>query len=437
MEKEERTYRDMELHSEEVQEVMNRISPWLIRWGITVLFLVLIVVLIGCWIFKYPDTLVAEITLATEDPPAFVMSYSTGRLDTLYVKNGDMVRAGMDLGVIGSTAVSEDVRWLSKRMKEWQEGAYDWQQGIDLFMGRQLQLGDLQTSFATFITSLSEYARFQSLDYYAKKQQSQKRQLDGQRSYMYLAEHEYLLIEEDLKLAQNMYARDSTLYARNAMIAAEFEESESRYLQSLRSRESARMKLLQAKMQLGQYEEGLLDLQKQAYDEEHTRRVGLKNTVEQLMAQLSAWEHLYLLRSPSDGKVTFMKVWSRNQHIKNGETVFMIQPSDSSKVLGRALLPLQGSGKVCIGQTAYIRLENYPDQEFGYVKGVVESISPAPVEEGGFVLEIALPQGLYTNYGKQLPVARELKGKADIVLADQNVLQRLLASLKKAIEEGR
>ena len=34
---EEKIYKDIELRSEEVQEVMNHISPWVVRCGITVL----------------------------------------------------------------------------------------------------------------------------------------------------------------------------------------------------------------------------------------------------------------------------------------------------------------------------------------------------------------------------------------------------------------
>ena len=49
-------------------------------------------------------------------------------------------------------------------------------------------------------------------------------------------------------------------------------------------------------------------------------------------------------------------------------------------------------------------------------------------------LPISLPDGMQTNYGKQLPVSRELKGTADIILADKNVLERLLAPLRKVVE---
>ena len=49
-------------------------------------------------------------------------------------------------------------------------------------------------------------------------------------------------------------------------------------------------------------------------------------------------------------------------------------------------------------------------------------------------MEIVLPEGLHTNYGKTLPTLRELKGTADIILADRNVLERLLAPLRKIVE---
>lgn len=111
---EEKIYKDIELRSEEVQEVMNHISPWVVRCGITVLAVILLMVLVGCWIFRYPDTLAAEVTLATEEPPAFVLSHATGKLDTLYVKNGSLVSADADLGVIGNAASSEDVRFLRR-----------------------------------------------------------------------------------------------------------------------------------------------------------------------------------------------------------------------------------------------------------------------------------------------------------------------------------
>ena len=165
----EKKYKDIELRSEEVQEVMSHISPWVVRWGLTALFMILLAILVGCRIFKYPDTLVAEITLATEDPPASVLAHATGKLDKLYVKNGSLVNEGANLGVINNAAIWEDVHWLSEQMQEWKRINYAWKNGMEIFASKRLQLGELQSAFAVFITALSEYARFMKQDYYTKK----------------------------------------------------------------------------------------------------------------------------------------------------------------------------------------------------------------------------------------------------------------------------
>lgn len=73
MEKE-HTYKEIELRSEEVQEVMNRVPAWILRSGITVLFVIVVALVAGSYWFKYPDVIAAEVTVSTQDPPAYVVA---------------------------------------------------------------------------------------------------------------------------------------------------------------------------------------------------------------------------------------------------------------------------------------------------------------------------------------------------------------------------
>ena len=43
----EKRNKDIELRSEEVQEVMGQVPAWIVRWGITLLFLVVVTLLVG------------------------------------------------------------------------------------------------------------------------------------------------------------------------------------------------------------------------------------------------------------------------------------------------------------------------------------------------------------------------------------------------------
>ena len=108
MEKE-HTHKEIELRSEEVQEVMNRVPAWILRSGITVLFVIVVALVAGSYWFKYPDVIAAEVTVSTQDPPAYVVSRAAGRLENLYVQNGQEVGPDTNLGTIENTACASDV----------------------------------------------------------------------------------------------------------------------------------------------------------------------------------------------------------------------------------------------------------------------------------------------------------------------------------------
>ena len=112
--------------------------------------------------------------------------------------------------------------------------------------------------------------------------------------------------------------------------------------------------------------------------------------------------------------------------IETGETVFVIIPHDAVVPIGKALLPMESIGKVRVGQRAIIRLPAFPEQEFGFVEGCVSSVSPVPDADGNYILEITLPDGMETTYGKTLPLIKEIKGNVSVVTQERSLLENLL-----------
>ena len=56
-------YKDVELRSEEVQEVMGKIPSALVRYGILVLAFILLTIFAGSALFSYPDKINTEFFL--------------------------------------------------------------------------------------------------------------------------------------------------------------------------------------------------------------------------------------------------------------------------------------------------------------------------------------------------------------------------------------
>lgn len=64
------------------------------------------------------------------------------------------------------------------------------------------------------------------------------------------------------------------------------------------------------------------------------------------------------------------------------------------------------------------------------------SLVSVKVEDvSNYVVEISLPDGLRTTYGKELPFVPGMEGQADIVTENRSLLERFLLPVKKVWTE--
>lgn len=425
----------IELRSEEVQEIMNGIPPWILRWGISLLLSIVLLLLIGSWFFKYPDVIKADITVTSQEPPASVIARSTGKIDQIFVENGNKVISGEPLGVVQNPANTSDMLLLLKHMDEWEKSGYDLDKTPELFPSQSVSLGTIQTAYAAFLSSLNDYKIYKELDYFPKKIALQEIQLATQKEYYKRVSQQSPVVRDQYQTSESIFLRDSLLFVKKVISENEYEVSKNSFLQSKQAYLSFNASLKQSELQLMQGEESLLDLQQQATELESKYHLSLHNATEALSAQIKSWEHDFLMVSPIAGTVARMGIWSNNQNVTTGETVFTVIPSGQDSPKGKAMLPVQGAGKVREGQRVNVRINNFPDQEFGYLIGQVTSISAVPTEDGFYVVEISFPEGMKTNYGRILPVSRQMHGIADIITDDLRLIERIFLPVKKIIKE--
>lgn len=429
----EKEHKEVELRSEEVQEIMGQLPAWIIRWGITILFIVVLALVIGSYFFKYPDVIQANMTLTSYHPAAQVVARTAGKINTLYVSDQEEVKEGTRLAVIENPASTDDVFYLQQRLAK---GLNNPDSALALFFPvKELSLGSIQSAYAAFLRGLHDYQNYKKLDYYPQKIASVNGQIAKYKNYYENLLQQTQLVKSQYEIAGKQYERDSLLYMRKVISASEFETSKSTFLQSRYSLEGQNASLNNLKIQIGQMEENLLDLQLQQVEKESVLLQDYRTNAEQLNNEINSWTLNYLLVSPVAGKITFNKYWTANQNVTAGESIFTIVPEEKETLIGKALLPVARSGKVKTGQRVIIRFTNYPDQEFGVVNGVVSSISLVPMEDN-YMVEIGLPNGLVTNYHKTLPVSQEMQAVADIVTEDLRLIERFFMPLKKIFKEG-
>ena len=155
----------------------------------------------------------------------------------------------------------------------------------------------------------------------------------------------------------------------------------------------------------------------------------------QLKKAIRDWERLYVLKSNIKGKVSFLNYWNKNQTVNQGDLVFTIIPSDNSSFIAKLRTPSQNSGKIKKGQKVNIKLENYPDTEFGVLNGTVDHISVIPItnadKEIFYFVDVKLPQKLITSYNKEIDFKQEMRGSAEIITEDLRLIERFFYQFKE------
>jgi len=247
------------------------------------------------------------------------------------------------------------------------------------------------------------------------------------------------LTEEQLKLATNKFQRDSLLNVKGMISNEELEISRNAYLSSLMSCENISSSINSMQIQIGQLDELLFDANYQDTENLNTLHRRLQSQLSQLQTDILNWELNYVLIAPIDGTVTFTNYWVENQNVVAGSAAFTIVPDGTLPMIGKAMLPLARSGKVKPGQKVNIRLQNFPENEYGILRGTVRNISLTPTQEGGiayYTVEITLNDGLTTTYKKELPYLSDMQGQADIITEDISFLERLVLPIKKILKEN-
>ena len=100
-------------YSSEAKEILGRIPSWIVRWGVTVIFVIFVGILLGCYFIKYPDTVEAPVEITTVNPPADLVVRYDGLIDSICVVDGQPVARGELVAVLRNAADWRDVAALT------------------------------------------------------------------------------------------------------------------------------------------------------------------------------------------------------------------------------------------------------------------------------------------------------------------------------------
>ena len=428
---------EVELRQAYRDKVYNYKPTWIIRWGVTFFFLFLLLIIIASGFIKYPDIVPATAEITTINPPANLIAKINGKIENVFVKEGERVVNQTILAVLESPAKWEDVKILDQYILLLDSMTWDSIQNMlphHSFFNDKLELGEIQANYAEFIINYTELYRFLNSGFYEEEFKSLCEKEISQKEYLSQLILKKKLLEQQYKLANKKYQRDSIIFDEEVIPESEYEQSYQNILQYQSALTDMDINITNSISTLKQLSYDINKMELKHDIEKQQLKVKLKQSIRLIKSRVESWKQNYLLESPINGIASFTTYWSKTQNVKAGEIVLSVVPSDSMKVRVRLQFPVQNSGKVKEGQRVNIKLHNYPYQEFGMLVGHLAGISEIP-NELMYSADVILEGGLITSYGEKLPRVQQLMGNAEILTDDLSLLMRFFNPLRAIFKE--
>jgi len=418
----------IELRSDEVQEILSRPPHALVRYGISIICGVIVILFIGSFFFKYPDIVQGDVVITTENPPVWLVAKSTGKIKELLCSDKQMVQQGDVLAVIDNSASTKDVLAMSQLLSAVlisDTGFYI----PKILLTQTYELGAMQANFSAFAKAAMNYDNFLSLNLIDQEKSALHKHIGDRKSYALNLQKQLELKKRELMISKSAYNRDELLFKQKVISASDMETAEQTYLNKQQELQQLETSKSLENVESSQLKESVNKLSLQNQQSKNQLFSELKSAHRELVAVIENWQQSNLLKAPQSGIVTFNTFWKRNQFVNTGEKVFAIVSGHPGQLIGKIKVPASGSGKIQIGQMVNIKVANYPYLEYGVLQGKTKKISLVS-NNNFYSVEVNFPKGLCSTINKELKFTGELNGLAEVITENRSLMERIATPVK-------
>jgi HlyD family secretion protein len=417
-------------HSEEIYDIITVPPVWIVRWGITLFFLIMVIILSLSAFIKYPDIVKTQLKINSPDSPKPVVAKVSGKLVKLCVSDNKPVRKGQILAYIESTGDHDKILQLLIILKRLQ-GHFGKGLPIDERLSKTNYdgLGELQTSYQAFFQAYLTYVSSVKNGLYLKQKRYLENDLLNLNKQEVQLKVQKNIQKRDFDIAEDDYAMHKRLFDQRVETTTEFRQAESKYISKKTPLIQTDAALITASGNYSTKQKEILELDNQINEGQDKFSQALNS----LISQIEDWKSKFVLISTQDGKLTYAGIIQENQNLVPNEDVFYISPGNES-FFGEMAIPQNSMGKVIEGQEVLIKLRSYPYEEYGMLRGKIKYIAEVPYKDSVFLSKVVFGIKNSSDMKKPIHLKIGMMADAEIVTQDATILERLSRNLVKIIK---
>jgi HlyD family secretion protein len=415
-------------NSEEVNEIITAVPSWILRWGITLVFSVLLMIVLASAFIRYPDIVKTPLKINSINAAKEVLAYQPGKLVKLLVKDNQAVKGKQALAYIESTAKHEDVISLRSHLAILSHKLGKEEVSIQQ-LPYGLNLGELQGDYQNFYQEFLRFSGTQNGGFYLSQKSYLQKDLDEIAKLQQQIFKQKQIQQQEYANIADEYESYKKLKSKNVISNSEFKQQENKYL-------SAKYPLEQTATALINNNTTYLAKQKELATLENTimeERSKFVQALNSMITATDAWLRNYVISATTDGKVSYVGILQENQNVSANQELFIINPG-TTDFFGEVQIPQYNMGKVGMAQRVLIKLRSYPFEEYGAVEGKISYLTDVALRDSVFFAKIELNKIPSNDLKNPIVLKQGMMADAEIITKESSLLQRFLRNISKIFE---
>lgn len=419
--------KDIEIRSEEVQEILGTPPNWMARYGTLLAMLAVVGIGYIAYFIEYPVVVYGKIIVTTTAPPKRLVTNMRGRIKEVMVENESNVTQGQVILVFESTARATDVLTLENRLMSLSAPTDD--ALMEFSVPDSLVLGSLKEPLFNFYRKQEDLRTLVENSYDNFSVSQLRRRIDQVREGLRADRSKWINLDKEIELVQRDLQKQEQLSSEQLLAERDLRKTQAELLSLMRMRESAEASIRSAEQEIDRLRAEITGVRANTEGVRQQTSVELREAFLELRTAVEDWLSKYVLTSPIDGKVSlYMDRINDQQFIEEEKQIGVVVPSKDSDIKGVIKLGVGQARIVEEGQEVLVRFKSSDSKEHGAVRGRVTDVSEVPIENE-LNVEVSFPDGLVTNRGTALANVQAMEGRANIIVAEKRFLQRVFESL--------
>lgn len=421
-----KTLMDEDIHSEDLQEIISKPPSWLLKRGITFIVLTIFMLFGLTFFIRYPEVVPVSMKFNTSSAPKVLTGKVTGNLVKILVKDGTAVDKNTDIAYLESVADHHQVLHLLDKMKQVRSSTIELADLKDIVTPTELELGEVQNSYQNFYLAYLNYVAINKEGIYQKRKnfiQNEVKYINEQNQRI---QQSFDLQKRELALAEEEYAKYQILAEKKVISQLELQQKEALLLAKRQSIPQTENTIIGNQSSRLSKDKEMSEINNQMFEEEKKFYQSLNTFI----SDAENWKKQYVISSPAKGTLIYGDFLQENQLIKMGEELFYVN-ANKDDYYGEIMIPQSKSSKVKVGQEVLIKVQSYPYQEYGYLRGRIDYISDIPIRDSVFFSKVILNRNEKDSVIKLKP---GILADGDIITENQSIIKRIWLNLTKSLK---